>query len=76
MFVAFQGIVGKASPNIVDPALLLLRSLHVEVQYEACELLKDLMKYDIQEEILQRLVGLLKPNEADIGKIQQIFSGM
>lgn len=45
---------------------MLLRSLHLEVQYEACELIKDLMKYDVQHSLLQGLVGLLKPTKDEI----------
>eukprot|EP00794_Sanderia_malayensis_P007752 gene7752-8594_t len=63
-----QGIVGKASLSIVDPTLSLLRSLHVEVQYEAYELIKDLVKYDIQKDILQRLLSHLKPSKIDLEK--------
>eukprot|EP00795_Rhopilema_esculentum_P004528 gene4528-20780_t len=69
-----QDIVGRASLTIIDPTLLLLRSLHVEVQYEAYELIKDLVKYEIKDDILQRLVGLLKPTDADIEKIPEVFS--
>lgn len=45
---------------------MLLRSLHLEVQYEACELIKDLMKYDVQHSLLQGMVGLLKPTKEEI----------
>ena len=48
----------------------------MEVQYEAYELIKDLVKYEIKDDILQRLVGLLKPTDADIEKIPEVFSGM
>ncbi|KAI8509693.1 hypothetical protein Bbelb_121210 [Branchiostoma belcheri] len=53
-------IVAEANPNIVEPLLGLLRTLHLEVQYEAIELIKDLMSYEIQKLILKRLVELLK----------------
>jgi len=69
-----QRIVGKASNSIVDPTLLLLQSLHVEVQYEACELIKDLMHYDVKEDAMQRLVSLLHPTAADIEKIPEAFN--
>lgn len=69
-----QDIIGKASNNIVDPVLLLLQSMHVEVQYEACELIKDLMNYEIKEDLIQRLVALLRPTAADIEKIPKTFS--
>ena len=45
---------------------MLLRSLHLEVQYEACELIKDLMQYDVQFSLLKGLVGLLKPTKDEI----------
>ena len=45
---------------------MLLRSLHLEVQYEASELIKDLMRYDVQLAILKGLVSLLKPSKEDI----------
>lgn len=38
----------------------------MEVQYEACELIKDLMKYDVQHSLLQGMVGLLKPTKDEI----------
>lgn len=68
-----QGIVSHASPSIVEPTLLLLRSLHVEVQYEASELMKALMNYDIQHDVLQRLVALLKPSNVDMQKSIDFF---
>ena len=49
--------------------------MHVEVQYEACELIKDLMNYEIKEDLIQRLVALLRPTAADIEKIPKTFSG-
>ncbi|XP_078573867.1 armadillo-like helical domain containing protein 1 isoform X2 [Branchiostoma floridae x Branchiostoma japonicum] len=55
-----QPIVAEANPNIVEPLLGLLRTLHLEVQYEAIELIKDLMSYEVQKLILKRLVELLK----------------
>ena len=61
-----QPIVGTANPTIVEPVLMLLRSLHLEVQYEACELIKDLMNYDVQHSLLQGMVGLLKPTKDEI----------
>ncbi|CAB4043635.1 armadillo-like helical domain containing 1 isoform X1 [Paramuricea clavata] len=45
---------------------MLLRSLHLEVQYEASELIKDLMRYDVQLAVLKGLVALLKPSKEDI----------
>ena len=51
---------------IVDPVLILLKSLHLEVQYEACELIKDLMKYSVRNALLKGLVSLLKPTKDEI----------
>lgn len=45
---------------------MLLRSLHLEVQYEASELIKDLMNYDVQPAVLKGLVSLLKPTKEDV----------
>lgn len=58
--------MGAANPTIVEPVLMLLRSLHLEVQYEACELIKELMEYDVQHSLLNGLVGLLKPTKEEI----------
>ncbi|MGH0143482.1 UNVERIFIED_CONTAM: hypothetical protein FKN15_046210 [Acipenser sinensis] len=41
-----QVIVKTAHPSIVEPLLNLLRSLHLEVQYEAIELIRELMHYE------------------------------
>ena len=61
-----QPVVKTTSPTIVDSVLMLLRSLHLEVQYEASELIKDLMRYDVQLAILKGLVSLLKPSKEDV----------
>ncbi|XP_064387854.1 armadillo-like helical domain containing protein 1 isoform X2 [Halichondria panicea] len=59
-----QPSMGVASPTIVDPVLELLQSLHLEVQFEATELLKTLVSYeDVQHLILMRLVGILKASD-------------
>ena len=56
---------------------MLLRSLHLEVQYEACELIKDLMKYDVQHSLLQGMVGLLKPTKDEIrDSLEAMLSGL
>ncbi|CAD5126045.1 DgyrCDS14218 [Dimorphilus gyrociliatus] len=61
-----QPIVEKANPNIVDPLLNLLRTLHLEVQYEALELIKELMEYEeVKELIPVSLVKLLRPSKED-----------
>lgn len=56
-----QPIVGESNPSIVEPLIGLLRSLHVEVQYEAIELIKLLMNYDVKDALIKSLVAVLKP---------------
>lgn len=69
-------MVDSASIGIVDPALQLLRSLHVEVQYEGCLLVKQLVSYsNIKVNILQGLVGLLKPSKIDLNEQLEVFTG-
>lgn len=65
-----QTIVGQAHPSIVESVLDVLRSLHLEVQYEAIQLIRDLMAYDVQPELLKGLVALLKPSREETAKIQ------
>ena len=67
--------MGAATPSIVDPVLLLLRSLHLEVQYEACELIKDLMAYDVRHSLLKGIVLLLKPTKDDILESNETLIG-
>ena len=56
---------------------MLLRSLHLEVQYEACELIKDLMQYDVQNSLLKGMVALLKPTKDEIkDSSEAILSGL
>ncbi|KAJ6659479.1 hypothetical protein lerEdw1_018713 [Lerista edwardsae] len=64
-----QTIVGKAHPNIVDSVLGVLRSMHLEVQYEAIQLIKDLISYDVRPALLQGLVSLLKPSREEKAKM-------
>nr|XP_020638938.1 uncharacterized protein C1orf228 homolog [Pogona vitticeps]XP_020638939.1 uncharacterized protein C1orf228 homolog [Pogona vitticeps]XP_020638940.1 uncharacterized protein C1orf228 homolog [Pogona vitticeps] len=65
-----QIIVGKAHPSIVESVLSVLRSLHLEVQYEAIQLIKDLMAYDVRPAVLKGLVTLLKPSRQETAKMQ------
>lgn len=56
-------------PNIaiIQPCLLLLRSLHIEVQYEGCQLIKLLINYNnIQKDVLSALVQLLQPTKLEM----------
>jgi len=56
--------MGVASASIVEPTLQLLRSLHVDVQHEASELLQDLVGYEeVQQPILTGLVGMVKVSD-------------
>ncbi|XP_053100308.1 armadillo-like helical domain containing protein 1 isoform X3 [Hemicordylus capensis] len=64
-----QTIVGKAHPNIVESVLSVLRSMHLEVQYEAIQLIKDLMTYDVRPAVLKGLVSLLKPSRQETAKM-------
>ncbi|KAL8622431.1 hypothetical protein ACOMHN_034096 [Nucella lapillus] len=61
-----QPIVEQANPSIVEPLLNLLRTLHLEVQFEAIELIKELMNYEVAEYLLSGLVALLRPAVDDI----------
>lgn len=61
-----QPLVEAAHPSIVEPLLGLLRTLHLEVQYEGLELIKLLMNYEVKEKLLTGLVRLLKPSREDI----------
>ncbi|XP_063729195.1 armadillo-like helical domain containing protein 1 [Symsagittifera roscoffensis] len=59
-----QPIVKTSHVSIVEPLLNLLRSLHLEVQFEAIELIKDLVSYDeIQYMLLNSMVKLLVPEK-------------
>ena len=67
----------NTSISIVDPCLMLLRSLHLEVQYEGCQLIKLLASYNsIQTELLSGLVALLKPSKVDLQEQPEILSGL
>lgn len=62
-----QRLVGAPTGPLVDNVLALLRSLYTDVQYEACELLKELVEYEcVQEQILCGLISLLTPLLDDV----------
>ncbi|XP_067581991.1 armadillo-like helical domain containing protein 1 [Pseudorca crassidens] len=70
-----QSIIGTTHPGIVDCVLKVLRTVHPEVQYEAIELIKDLVKYDVCPALLKGLVALLIPSFKETSKQQsQIVS--
>lgn len=61
-----QPIVKNVNPSLVEPVLNLLSSVHLEVQYEAVEFIRELMRYDIRDHILEGLVRSLKPSREDL----------
>ncbi|XP_059545891.1 armadillo-like helical domain containing protein 1 isoform X1 [Myotis daubentonii] len=65
-----QSIIGVTHPSIVDCVLNVLRSMHLEVQYEAIELIKDLVNYDVCEALLIGLVDLLTPPIPETSELQ------
>ncbi|XP_023617683.1 LOW QUALITY PROTEIN: uncharacterized protein C1orf228 homolog [Myotis lucifugus] len=71
-----QSIIGATHPSIVDCVLNVLRTMHLEVQYEAIELIKDLVNYDVCEALLIGLVDLLTPPIPETSELQpKILSG-
>ncbi|XP_028666416.2 armadillo-like helical domain containing protein 1 [Erpetoichthys calabaricus] len=58
-----QAIVKTAHSSIVEPLLNVLRSFHLEVQYEAIEMIQELMNYEVRPALLKGLVPLLKPSK-------------
>ena len=66
----------SVSLNVVDPVLSLLRSLHIEVQYEGCLLIKQLVQYNsICRDLLAGLVALLRPSDMELNEISEILEG-
>ncbi|EQB77471.1 hypothetical protein CB1_000365059 [Camelus ferus] len=65
-----QSIVGTTHPSIVDNVLKVLSTMHLEVQYEAIELIKDLVNYDVCPALLKGLVALLIPSFKETSKLQ------
>ncbi|XP_023580027.1 uncharacterized protein C1orf228 homolog isoform X3 [Octodon degus] len=65
-----QVIVGTTHPSIVDCVLKTLGTMHLEVQYEAIELIKDLVDYDVRLPLLKGLVALLIPSIKDTSQQQ------
>ncbi|KAM6124160.1 armadillo-like helical domain containing protein 1 [Pterocles gutturalis] len=56
-----QDVVGEVPSALVEPVLGMLCSAHLEVQYEAIQLLKALMAHQVQPALLKGLVALLTP---------------
>ncbi|KAM6172418.1 armadillo-like helical domain containing protein 1 [Erethizon dorsatum] len=65
-----QLIVGTTHPSIVDCVLKTLGTMHLEVQYEAIELIKDLVDYDVRLPLLKGLVALLIPSVKETSQQQ------
>lgn len=65
-----QSIMGATHPSIVACVLNVLRTMHLEVQYEAIELIKDLVNYDVCTALLKGLVALLIPPVKETSKLQ------
>ncbi|XP_004621642.1 armadillo-like helical domain containing protein 1 [Sorex araneus] len=65
-----QAIVGVTHPRIVDCVLQVLRTVHLDVQYEAIELMKDLASYDVSSTLLRSLVELLIPDIKETHKLE------
>ncbi|XP_063058135.1 adenine DNA glycosylase [Engraulis encrasicolus] len=63
-----QDIVKVSYPSIVEPVLNSLRSLHLEVQHEALELIVQLKEYEVKPALLKGLVALLKPVKEGVQK--------
>ncbi|XP_046905857.1 armadillo-like helical domain containing protein 1 [Hypomesus transpacificus] len=63
-----QAIVKSSHPSIVEPLLNMLRSLHLEVQHEAIELIIDLCQYKVRQLLLRGLVALQKPAKERVQK--------
>ncbi|NXJ64077.1 ARMD1 protein, partial [Rostratula benghalensis] len=59
--LAMQDVVGEAPSILVEPLLSLLCSVHLEVQYEATQLLKALMARQVRPALLKGLAALLTP---------------
>ncbi|XP_068809022.1 armadillo-like helical domain containing protein 1 isoform X4 [Struthio camelus] len=54
-----QDVVGEAPGSVAEPLLSVLRSRHLEVQYEAIQLLRALMACKVRLALLKGLVALL-----------------
>lgn len=60
-YYVFKPIVVESNGSIVEPLISLLQSLHIEVQYEAIELIRLLMDYSVKEALIKSLVSALRP---------------
>ncbi|XP_065812400.1 adenine DNA glycosylase [Labrus bergylta] len=62
--------MNTAHHSIIEPLLNMLRSLHVEVQDEATNLILLLTSYDVRPVLLSGLVSLLRPTKEESQKHQ------
>lgn len=69
-------MIETAHPSIVEPLLAITRTLHLEVQYEAIQLINLLMNYPVRDKLLEGLIRSLKPSKEDIlsGRQPEIFN--
>ena len=69
-------MIDKVSIGIIDPTLMLLQSLHLEVQYEGGQLVKLLIQHEsVKPQFLNGLIGLLKPSKVDLQIQPEIING-
>ncbi|KAM7410106.1 hypothetical protein PAMA_001518 [Pampus argenteus] len=61
-----QAKMKTAHHSIVEPLLNMLRSLHLEVQDEAINLILDLKHFDVRPILLSGLVALLRPSKEEV----------
>uniref|UniRef100_UPI00398EE81B armadillo-like helical domain containing protein 1 isoform X2 n=1 Tax=Pristiophorus japonicus TaxID=55135 RepID=UPI00398EE81B len=61
-----QAVVKIVHLCIVEPLLNILRTIHYEVQYEAIELIKTLLNYEVRQALLEGIVARLNPSMSDI----------
>ncbi|KAM9357931.1 armadillo-like helical domain containing protein 1 [Symphorus nematophorus] len=67
-----QSKMKTAHRSIVEPLLNMLRSLHLDVQDEAINLILDLRCYDVRPMLLSGLVTLLRPIKEDVQQHQNM----
>ncbi|XP_034565108.1 armadillo-like helical domain containing protein 1 [Notolabrus celidotus] len=65
-----QSKMKTAHHNIVEPLLHMLRSLHLEVQDAAINLILILKPYDVRPVLLSGLVALLRPSKEEVEQHQ------
>nr|XP_033772432.1 armadillo-like helical domain containing protein 1 isoform X2 [Geotrypetes seraphini] len=65
-----QPIVKTAHNSIVEALLDLLQTMHLEVQFEALQMIKALVHYNVRSSLLSGLVILLKPSLKEKEKIR------